>query len=300
MAVVQVTPIVPLSSSWTHERIVNEVRSLTNELDNERINNSSIRNHINAGIAFIADLLNTAQKPDYGIIWRANLESTVSPSGLDWIDLTTPLTVATSNNWERGFNQNDFVSANQMIPSSHLWGLSYVTAKAAASGQNNPANVFKGNCQLLSISEITTLNTGLNDQYRASICYVRHGSSILFHIGSQITAAANTAPDNTATYYERPKDFVIYGYRQPLLDNMLPESTSNSSFKKYVDVPDRHVRLLLLLAQKNVQEQLKKEVDAGLEQSIGVIIQQIQGAVQQDITQQVSERTKQKQGFSTR
>ena len=300
MPVVEARAITPLSSMWTVARLIAEIRTLTNELDNARIQDTTIRNHLNSALTNIADLLNSAEKPDYGVVWRANLEAAAHPTGLAWIDLSTPVSVVATNAWERGFNQNSFVASSNMIPSSHLWGLSYVTAKAAASGQNDPTKVWKGNCQSVSISEVATLDTGLNDQYRQSICYHHHGHDVLFHFGSQITSAPNMAPDNTNTYYERPKDFNIWGYRQPLLDNLEPESSATSSWKKYVDLPDKHMRLLLLFGQKMVLEQLKKEVDSGIEQQISTIIQQIQGTVQTDVQKQISDRINQKQGFSTR
>lgn len=300
MPIIQADPIVPLSGTWTHQAIVNEVRVLTSELDNERIQNVSLRHHTNQAISYLTDLLNTAQKPDYGIAWLSTLESTTHASGLNWINLSTPVAVVPANNWERSFMQHNFLAnSTQMIPSNYLWGINNLTAKPATSGQNNPANVWKGNCQLLSISEIATLNTFYNDQYRQSICYRRHGRDIVLHIGSQITTGA-TVPDFTYTYYERPLNFVIWGYRHALLDNCLPETATNSSWTQYVDVPDKHVRLLILLVQKMALESVKKGVDSGTEQIIANMISQIQQGTVAEIQNDVAERTKQKQGFSTR
>ena len=301
MPVIQADPIVPLSGAWTHQSLVNEVRMLTSELDNERIQNISLRRHINQAISYLTDLLNTAQKPDYGITWLATLDNTNHPSGLPWINLSTPVTVTATNAWERTYMQHAFLgTATQMIPSNHIWGINNFTAKPALTGQNNNANVWKGNCQLLSIAEIATLDTFYNDQYRQSICYRRHGRDIVMHIGSQITATANTAPNFTTTFYERPLNFVIWGHRHALLDNCLPETAATSSWLQYVDIPDRHIRLLMLLVQKMALESIQKGVDSATEQTISSLIAQIQQGVQVDLQNDIAERTKQKQGFSTR
>lgn len=302
MPVILANPIVPLSSVWTHERLVNHVRTVTNELDNERIQNTHLRNHVNAAIASVCDILNTAKKPDYGVMWRATLEGIEHASGLEWIDLSTPVTVTVANAWEVGFNQNSKLSAGEIIPSAFLDRITNVTCKPSQSvgEQNNVADVLKTNCQLLSISEIATLSNGFNDQYRQSICYCPYGKDILFHIGSQITVAANVAPDGTSTFFERPFHYVIWASRRPILDNLIPENTAGSSWTAYVDIPDQYMRLVILLAQKMTIESLNKQVDNGTEQAIAAQIAQIQGLVQADVATEKAEREKQKQGFSTR
>jgi len=302
MPVILAQPIVPLSSTWTNEKLVNEIRSSTSELDNEKIQNTMIRNHLNQAIAFLVDMLNTAQRPDYGITWRCTLESTEHPTGLDWINLATPVAVTAANAWEALYADNANLSAGQMLPYAHLWGVKALTAKPSLTGgeQNSVANTWKNNCQLLTATQLGSLANGYNDQYRQSICYNVHGKDVLLYIGSQITSAANVAPAAPTTYFERPKHFIIWGYRQPLLDNLLPEPATGSSWKKYVDIPDKHIRLVTLLTQKMTLESIQKAVDNGTEQIISQQIQQIRGAVNETIQADIAEQVKQKQGFSAR
>ena len=85
-----------------------------------------------------------------------------------------------------------------------------------------------------------------------------------------------------------------------LLDNLLPEAATGSAWTEFVDVPDKHIRLLILLTQKMALESIAKQIDGGTEQTIAQLIAQSQGNVQADIQNEVAERTKQKQGFSTR
>lgn len=299
MPIITIPPITPLSSTWTVKKVVSQIRIMINELDNERIQNTNIRNHMNIAIAQIADLLNTAQKPDYGVSWVGQIEATVHDSGLDWIDLSTPVAMTASNAWENIFPQNSHTASGEIIPVSHLWQINYITSTIGQQAVN--ADVLRGNCTLLSLSEITQLVGGLNDQYRQSICYKPHGNMILMYFGEQITSASSASPDFDTTFYERPDKFVIWAYRQPILDNLIPESEpTTSSWDKYVDVPDRHMRLLMMIVQKACLEQLSKQVDAGLEQNIAMQIQQIQGTIAADIQMQQAERTKAKQGFTTR
>ena len=302
MPVVVADPVVPLSSTWTVEKVVNEVRTLISEQDNQKIHNSHIRNHLNIAISDTAMRMNTAKHPDYGIVWKAELEGSgnLHPSGLDWIDLRTPVAVTVAQAYERAFEQNPNVTSGSIIPHNHIWEISRITAKKAASGQGSANNVIEGNVPIKPIEVVANLANDLNNQYRQSILAAPHGSGIILHIGSEITTAYGTAISPPDTQYCRPRYFILWGYRQPLLDNLLAETLTGSSWTMPVDVPNKFIRLIVLLGQKMCLEQLSKQVDSNTSNEIIALQNQV---AQQYIQEQQLERqriTEQKYGFDTR
>lgn len=292
MPVITVNPIVPMSSVWTVRRVVNQIRMITGEPDSEKIQNSHIRNYINTAVAYLAEVLNEAEKPDYGVTWLCTQETTKHISGLDWIDLTHPLVVSANAAYERNFSQNKHTAAGEIIPFTFLDSIDYLSCKASTvvGEQDTIANVLQRNCRKFNLEEITTLSNGFNNQYRQDIGYCPYGRDILLFFGSEITAEAAVAPDNVSTFYERPYHFVLWGKRRPLMDNLLEESDSTSSFDEYVDVADEHIRLLIMLVQKSALEHVAKQIDNSTAQAIAQEIAQIRGFDAQEEQEDTAKR----------
>jgi len=59
--------VTPLSMQWTYEQVVSEAMVLTNTMENVDIQLDNVRNHLNARLSYIANLLNSAERPWYGV-----------------------------------------------------------------------------------------------------------------------------------------------------------------------------------------------------------------------------------------
>ena len=75
MPVILVPPITPLSQHWTHERVISEIRTTFNELDNERIWDLTLRHHVNRALSQLVELLNISNDPFYGEVWDCVLDT---------------------------------------------------------------------------------------------------------------------------------------------------------------------------------------------------------------------------------
>lgn len=266
-----------LSVIWTPQRLISEVRVLTNELDNERVQDLNIRNHINVCVSNIAEMLNMVKNPYYGISWEATLDYNGSgnpPAGeppLPHIKLDTLMQLQIAGQtWT-----TDNPSNTQFAPYSLLWEINRVGY--TASGKLH-------NCQRLSQEEVMHLNAGHNLQSVQTICWNHHGDRLYFYIGSQLSV---------------PTQFWIFGFRNPVFDDLKPESTS-TTYTAPIDLPDRHIRLLLLMTQKMVLEQVNKQVDPNLDASIQQMTNQIMASIVQETQFAEAQRTKQEYGLKTR
>lgn len=268
-----------LSVVWTHERLVSEIRVATNELDNERIQDSNIRNHINVCISNIAELLNLAKNPLYGISWEATPDYNgvgLPPAGrppIPYIDLSIPVALEVNGQpWTTTLPNTAVFS-----PYSLLWEINRV-------GFVNQGSIILNNCQKLSQEEIMHLSTRTNLQATQHISWNQHGNMLYLWIGQEVTP---------------PSQFWIFGYRNPILDDLKDYATS-VTWRKPVDLSDRYVRLLLLMAQKMVLEQVNKQIDPALEQNIQSMTSQITSQIVQETQFAEMQRTKQEYGLKTR
>jgi hypothetical protein len=272
-----------LSVIWTHERLVSEVRTATNELDNERVQDSNIRNHINVCLSNIAELLNLAKNPIYGISWQATPDYTgvgFPPAGkppIPFIDLTIPCSLEVNNQpWT-----TTLPTTSQFTPYSLLWEINRL-----GYGYQDPlGNSYSmHNCQKLSQEEIMHLNTGSNMQATQHISWNHHGGSIYLWIGQEVIA---------------PNEFWIFGYRNPIMDDLKDYATS-VTWRKPIDLSDRYIRLLLLMSQKMVLEQVNKQIDPAMEQNIQSMTAQITSQIVQETQFAEAQRVKQEYGLKTR
>lgn len=156
-----------------------------------------------------------------------------------------------------------------------------------------------GNLRKLSMNELVEQQTKqFNSQYRQSMCWAQSGNGIFILEGAKIDPSGN-AP-GAAYDYTRPGQLVLYGQRKPLLDNMAGEDVAGSGFRQLIDLPDQHMRLLVLMVQKNALEQLKKDVPADLDGQVTELTKQITQNLVGEVQYEQAERMKASQGFTNR
>lgn len=315
MPVTNLPSLVPLSSSWLLRDLCSHVRNLVNELDNARIQNSTIRANVRSAISHVADLLSTAKYPEYGITWGLTLECSTLPvppnrlaqalrdpkTGFYWCNLRTLVTpiAPVTNQGEIGYaqpnNMNPGINAG-VIPINLLSKIQSIQANRNWVTQTIMThNVWKGHVTELHIDELAALYNNYNTQYRQSICYSLHGSELYFFFGDTIGVF-----QNGENIYELPQTFTLFGYRKPILDNLLPEDDPASSWNALVDIPDEHIRLVQLVAQKMCLEQLNKMVPESLDSNVNQLTQALTQQLQADMQIDAAERQKVRKGFSTR
>ncbi len=296
MPVSAIPAFVPLSSYWTPQLIVGEARVLLNELDNERIQNSNIRSHINLCIGHIAEMLNMSQEPWYEIIWQVALESSNHFTGVPWINLETPVawTAASANTGQRTPQQTPGVTAGSIVPSNLIRKVTLMIAsKSAAQISGNVANVWRGNLTRMSANELMEQgNKQYNTQYRQSLGWCQSGSKIMIFQGSEIAASG--------TEFVFPGQLSLFGHRKPLLDNMFGEYTTGTGFTQLIDLPDQHMRLLTVMVQKMTLQQVQKQVPAEMDNEVTQLMMAINKQAAEEYQFEAMKRTKIDQALGTR
>lgn len=313
MPITVIPSLTPLSTSWMTRDLVSHVRALVNEIDNQRLQNQTIRANIKSATSHVAQLLAMHKHPEYGIAWRFNIEGGTQPpthlgqatrdavTGLYWCNLGTlviPVAPVTANAQAAYPEPSDSnASINQgVIPLNLLQKIETIQASKDLATQTTPDPVWQGNIQELSIDELSALQNDYNTHWRQSICYAVHGHAIYFYFGPAIGRNSDPADND----YELPRRFTLYGYRKPILDNLLPEEDPNSSWTSLVDVPDEHIRLVQLMAQKMCLEQLNKQVAPEVSTDIAQLTQVLTGQLNQEYQMERADREKVRKGFNTR
>jgi hypothetical protein len=248
MAVILVPPIVPLSQHWTHERVVSEVRTTFNELDNERVWDLTLRHHVNRALSQLVELLNISNDPFYGEVWDCNLDT--DPATRTGLPYT--------------------ISLAQYI--GRLWKIRELYLQ------------WYGNCAHVTVQKIAGLTTDLNTQWFKSVAWVQQGNQLLVHVGKLLVPPSQEFDSGIASPQEYPVTatslFKLYVYRNPQLDDY--SNSPTTGFQKFVDLPDRHVNLLVMLAGKMLLEQLGKQVPVEVEATI----QQLSGGINNAVPQE--------------
>lgn len=282
MPVTTIPSIRPLSSFYTVKALVSQVRVLIGRLDTKEIQDYNIRQHLNFATSHVAELLRLAKHPQYGVVWQIALEgsgtneisgATFHFNGMYWCDLST-LVVPTAANitnadkqYQQPFNSNPNINPG-IIPANALAEISKLSGSKSAE-QTSVGNVLLGHWKSVSIEELTTMYENNNDQYRYSICWAVYGSAIFVYYGEGVRdLAAEKA-------YVAPRNISLWGYRKPILDNLLGEHETNSSWSQLVDIPDNFIELVLLKTQKKCHEQLNENVPQDLDTQIAQQTQSI-------------------------
>jgi len=231
---------------------------LTNTRDQEELDTDNVRYHLNASLSFLAEQLNLAASPWYGVTVEATLEPVLHISGLESINLGTV--------------------------GSQLFSINRVTVARAFPPI---VNAWVGNCVRKDIAEIANVQSYNNRTYRQSIMWAQNGNEILLFVGSEISTIAVPV---TSEYDISSSKFAIWANRNPQLDDLLPRNSS-LTYRVGVDLPDKYMELLIKLVEKRVIEQLGQEMPQTLQQEIDLGLQKLnelkqlkeQMAVQQEV-----------------
>lgn len=280
----------PLSSFWTHKAIVSEAMVLTNTIDNESIQVENVRYHLNAALSHLTNLLNLATTPWYGVWFQFTPEGTLHPSGLEYSVLT-----------------DTFLGYN-VAPLLHSIRRVNVQPESGAE-----SNAWVGNCTKLDMAQLAQLATTQNQQWRHSIAWAHHGNEIIIFTGKGIVTTLHSERINNAGYTLLNTHFVGWGYRKPILDNLVPESVANGvwfndeyrgtitqNYYDYIDLPDEYANLLIKIIQKNILEQLREQIPAQLEGEINQGLATITQNISAELQFEAAEREKRKYGAQQR
>lgn len=246
--------LVPLSRNWTHQAVVSQAMILTGTLDNEdNVFVTNVRNHINMHIGHLVDMLNQQSSPYYGIYAKGGLDTPAHPSGVEYI---TDMTSAGRINWHS------------------------IKRVTLASKTPTTVNNF-GNLANWDISRITQQSNNLNSQHAQTIAWCHHGNELLVYTGLSITTPNITA---TAQVYDASDyDFILWGYRQPMVDNLGAVGAGGTSWTLNVDLPDKYIKLLIDMTCKSIIQQrnghIPNELDASINQGLTQLSQNLQTAV---------------------
>ena len=272
-------PVLPtLGRTWTHRKAVSEAMVLTNTVDNEKIQTSNVRAHLNMAISTIVEQLELNADPFYGIIYRCEIEDSLNDAGVHWIDLAT----------------NIPFSAH--IP---IQNLSKVERVSCHNSNDTVQNPYVGNFSRKDIAEIVHLGNNLNVQHRDSIYWTMYGPQILLFVGDNIATSVNGKTDTA--YILPEKQIAIFGIRQPMLDDLLSIAidptniivgVQSATFDNVIDLPDRYIKLAIALTQKFILEQLEKTIPQQLEQSIEMQFRKANQDVQQELQTEKARREK--------
>lgn len=305
-----------LSSTWTYQAIASEVMVLTNTADNEFVQLSNVRTHVNLAISYIVNLLNLAEAPWYNIFITATLENTLHPTGLAWVNLNQPVQIQTLNNLTitinpaRDIQQIKRVSIVPRIQLTNQQVSQRIQAVRATTTVLPGATLFNGNVIKKDLSELVQLNTAQNTQWYHSVVWTHSGRDLLLMIGNEIVDQIYTPlvpfkPIPRAAYFIDTTNntgsqfLTITATRKPILDDLLSPETSQT-FTLNVDVPDEYVDLVVKIGQKRVLEQLNQIVPAQLEAEINQGLAQITQQLQADLQFESAEREKRRYGQQQR
>jgi len=244
-----IAQIRPLSKFWTYYRIASEAQVLTNTVNNEKVQETNVRYHINAAISHIADLLSLAMEPWYGVNIKATIEASAHDFGLDYVDLTS--------------------GGNTALDMARF--LHHIERVNIASGTR------KGNMTKWDLSMLTQQKSDWNVQHAQTAAWTHFGNDLLLLFGNDIESTVNTGAASYS-YDVTSSDIVIAAYRQPLLDDMLVPSTSITYLRtkdssaptitEFVDLPDKYCKLLIDMVQASILQQINVDVPKAVEQNI--------------------------------
>lgn len=282
MGVLALPNIPTLGRTWTHREAVSEAMVLTNTVDNERIQMSNVRAHLNVAISTVVKQLELNTDPFYGVIFKCEVEDTYHDTGLHYIDLST------------------LVPGTTYMP---IQNISKVERVSTQDKEGNYDDAFVGNFSQKDISEITQVQNNLNVQHRDSVYWAHYGKDILLFIGSNInTTLVN---DNTLAYNFPEDQITIFVLRQPVLDDLKPiapdpnnvdANRHSQTFDNVIDLPDSYVKLAIALTQKFILEQLEKTIPQQLEQEIGQSFAKANQDVQNELYIEKAKRQKDQYG----
>lgn len=282
MAIITATPVVPLSSFWTHESLLTQVRSLVNEYDSAAVNNYTIRQFINIAISQVAQLLRNSSAGHYTLTFVGTPDGL--QNGLAYIDLAAPLAqpTAVAGDGQRVFTAPQAVTSTDFIPSLMIAEIDHVVAtRSTAQANLNIQGIRYGNMTKVPYHHMANLVNGMNTQYRQSMLWSWRENKIYLYFGYEL-GPVNASPAGTYIY-TTPEDVTLSVKRFPLLDNMQPPQAATSTYRTAIDVPDSHARLVMLMVQKMCLESIGKAMDPTAVNEIAMLAQKVTDNLTQDI-----------------
>lgn len=306
--ILPITMPAPISSQWTHEILVSHLRLIMDELDNRVLQDSHIRVHINAAITTLFSTMKTIRDPYYGMVLQATPDP-VTQSGFlgPQVGQCIDLSILTSPNvilWtDRLGNPVALDTASPMgryaTPASLLFEVYRVgyTYQATQAGTPTPFLSKEINCHKRSMEELLYLQSDSNMQFDYEVAWHHYGNLIYLFVGSAFANPATSTPAPNIPWI--PNRYYIHGYRNPILDDLLPPDRS-FTWRRPVDVPDAYLNAVVTQAQKRCLEQMGKQSRPDLDyvtQNLAQnIIQQSAAATQEE----AAERKKMNYGLETR
>ena len=279
MPIVNASAITALSKGWTHEQVVSEVMALCAIGDNENIQLDNMRWHLNAGLSYISNLLNLAERPWYGMWLSGTYEDSLHVSDLEYVNLATAIANVTING-----------NANQtIVPSQWIHSIKRMNFNSSNS------NTWVGNATKWDISQLTQQSSYQNVQHRFTIAWTHHGPEVLIFHGNNIVSPNRAQTHDDYTVATGNPFYVLWGYRKPILDDMLVVGTS-ITYRALIDLPDEYIELLVKLIQQKVYTQRKERVPAQLEQEINQGVAQISQQISNEMQYESTERDKVRYG----
>ncbi len=273
--------VTPLSAYRTTESVVTEIRSRIDELDNTNIQNYEIRAFLNTAVSQMSELLRLAGKPDYGFSWNAFIPADASSNGLYDIDLSIPVGQITQVNLgQRPYPSQLGANPGTFTPITMIATIDQVTGWKHKASQALLDNVFTGVIPNKPYANLVAYANNMNTSHRQSIYWDWHGEHIWIFIGKQISPDGTTA-EALDLPYNAPINFTVWGTRLPLLDMLDSENAPLSTYKSNIDVPDRFVRLVILMAEKACLEKIGKPIDPSITSEIIAITQPLNAQQQQ-------------------
>lgn len=270
---------VPLGNLWTHARAVTWLRGRTTEYGSEDIQTEVIRQSLNIAISHVADLLAATSGGFYDWYFQATMEPGLLNNWVPFIDLSLPVSYTWNNiNPNRPFGTMNKGAANTFYPTniiSEIKAIAVLNTNAAL----NRTNTVMGPLKKVNMETLIALSTIENTQWNQSMAWVHSGHSVLLFFGQEIdmTGAVTLPPGKT---YFGPNNFLLHVRRNPILDTLLHPQDPNSDWNNTIDIPDRYIRLVLLMAEKSLMEILgKQEVTGQAVQEIAALTQQITGTM---------------------
>jgi len=216
----------PLSNTWTHRMLVSEALIVTGNTSGEKIQIANVRQHINVGLAHIAETLSVENQPWFGEVWTGTFE------GLKKKNLFTL----------------NLGPAGTQIDRIKKISLSTPTPYSSPNGEV----AWTGNCTKRDISVVTSLARGKNTQYSQSVVYAQFGNELFFAIGQDIVNPIDVSIGN---YIINEANIDLWVYRKPILDDIQSETNYETAF---IDMPDRYIPELLAYTERMILKQTHK------------------------------------------
>jgi len=302
MPINEISGFTPLSQAFTHQDIVSRALIKTGQADNEMVQLDNARQALRQAISYISDLLNLAEKPDYGCTLQCSLETTEDThTRLEWIDLSQPYTLT---------------NGKIVIPSNYIYSIKRVSFVPTSDAllDMQPTD-WAMNATRKDVSELTWLLSQNNTEYRQSICWTQFGNKIYFYIGNNIkTPVRATRSAYVSVPYDVSQQIIsVFFYRKPVLDNMFAPNSIDAqanyaldtgsivpNMTAYIDISDQYTELVTRMVQKSILEQLKSSVPAELENEINTGISLIKDNLDKELKMEAEEYDKMRYGLRQR